>query len=142
MADILHEFPINASGEAVFAALTTTEGLDAWWTKSSSAEPWVGGIYGLYFGGGHDWRGEVVRFEPGRAFELKMFHCDQDWNGTAVCFELEPGDRTIVRFQHLGWADANQHFRISSFCWALYLRLLAKYVETGAIVPYEERQSA
>jgi hypothetical protein len=31
------------------------------------------------------------------------------------------------------------HYRTSSFCWAMYLRLLKRYVEHGEVVPYEKR---
>ena len=37
---------------------------------------------------------------------------------------------------------ANAHYRTSAFCWAMYLRLLKKYVETGEVVPYERRLEA
>ena len=29
-----------------------------------------------------------------------------------------------VRFHHCGWLTANEHFRISNHCWAMYLRIL------------------
>lgn len=44
-----------------------------------------------------------------------------------------------VLFYHTGWKEANAHYRISAFCWAMYLRLLKRYVESGERVRYEER---
>jgi uncharacterized protein YndB with AHSA1/START domain len=35
MADIFHHFPIKASSQKVFQAISTSAGLDAWWTKRS-----------------------------------------------------------------------------------------------------------
>ena len=49
---------------------------------------------------------------------------------------------THVRFWHEGWPEANAHDRTSSFCWAMYLRLLKKYVETDEVVAYERRLEA
>ncbi len=46
---------------------------------------------------------------------------------------------TQVRFSHSGWADANDHYHTSCFCWAMYLRILKRYVEHGELVPYEKR---
>jgi hypothetical protein len=57
-----------------------------------------------------------------------------------VGFELEEaGGETQVRFHHLGWPAANDHYRISCYCWAMYLRILKRYLEYGELVPYEKR---
>ena len=49
------------------------------------------------------------------------------------------GGRTWVRFKHTGWPDAGEHYRTSSHCWALYLRILRRFVEHGETVPYADR---
>lgn len=69
-----------------------------------------------------------------------MLRADADWTGTRVGFRLEsrpPG--TWVRFWHTGWQDANEHYRISCHCWAMYLRILRRYLDHGESVPYERR---
>jgi len=143
MADIYHHFPIGASSQRVFEAISLPSGLDAWWTKRSSGKPVDGAEYELWFGPEYDWRAVVYRCIPGTGFGLEMTRADDDWRGTLIHFELrEQGDVTQVQFQHLGWIEANEHFRISSFCWAMYLRLLKRYAERGEIVPYEERLQA
>jgi hypothetical protein len=50
-------------------------------------------------------------FGPGVAFELRMTHADR------------------------GWPEANGHYRTSCHCWALYLRILRRYLEFGETVP-------
>jgi uncharacterized protein YndB with AHSA1/START domain len=140
MADILHEFPINAPISSVFEAISTPAGLDEWWTKSSAGEPKQGAEFQLEFGPGHEWRADVVACEPGLRFELALTKADPDWSGTRVGFELQSnGASTSVRFSHRGWPHANEHYRISCFCWAMYLRVLRRYLEHGERVPYEER---
>ncbi|HMY76632.1 MAG TPA: SRPBCC domain-containing protein, partial [Blastocatellia bacterium] len=63
-----------------------------------------------------------------------------DWMNARVGFRLEERDgATQVRFHHTGWPEASEHYRISSFCWAMYLRLLKRYVEFGEVVPYDQR---
>jgi hypothetical protein len=39
MADIFHNFPIEATTEKVFEAISCSEGLDKWWTKGSAVNP-------------------------------------------------------------------------------------------------------
>ena len=59
MADIFHTFIINAPANKVFQGITTSEGLDNWWTKSSQENRTPGGIYNLYFGEQYNWRAIV-----------------------------------------------------------------------------------
>ena len=140
MADIFHHFLIKASRSKVFQAISTADGLDVWYTKRSSGKPVEGAEYKLWFGPEHDWRAVVSRCVADVEFELQMTSADKDWEGTRVGFHLEGKDGvTQVRFHHLDWPDANEHYRISCYCWAMYLRLLKRNVEHGEFVPYEDR---
>ncbi|MFN8646448.1 MAG: SRPBCC domain-containing protein [Gemmatimonadales bacterium] len=140
MPEILHDFPVFATPERVFAALSDPAGLDAWWSLRASGTPGPGEHYALDFGPGYAWAGVVVAYDPPRALAWEMVEADDDWRGTRVGFELaaiEGG--THVAFAHTGWPAANAHFRTSSFCWAMYLRLFKRYVEAGEVVPYARR---
>ncbi len=140
MADIFHDFPIKAPLDRVFQAVSTPQGLDCWWTQRSAGEPAEGEEFELYFGPQHDWRGRVTRCVSGSEFELEMVHADKDWMGTRVGFRLQSqAGTTLVRFHHTGWPSANEHWRISCYCWAMYLRVLRRYLEHGESVPYEKR---
>ncbi len=143
MVDIFHDFPVKAAPREVMAAFATPAGLDAWWTLRAEGRPIVGTTYRLFFGENYDWRGEVTRYLEERELEWRMVCADADWAGTRVGVELDPKDgMTWVRFAHSGWPAANEHMRTSSYCWAMYLRLLKRYVEYGEVVPYEERLDA
>ena len=140
MADIFHHFPIKASLDKVFLTLSTPAGLDSWWTKSSSGEPGQGAEYELGFGPGYEWRAVVSRCVPNAEFVLTLTSAEKDWQGTRVGFLLEEkAGLTQVSFHHTGWPEANEHYRISCYCWAMYLRLMKRYVEYGEVVPYEDR---
>jgi uncharacterized protein YndB with AHSA1/START domain len=140
MPDILQEFPIKAPVNQVFQAVSTPEGLDRWWTKRSAGEPREGSEYELWFGPEYDWRARVSRCVPDSELELEMTRADADWTGSRVGFRLEDqGGTTLVRFYHTGWPSANEHYRISCHCWALYLRILRRYLEHDEVVPYEDR---
>jgi len=54
MADILNDFPINASAQNVFQAVATPAGLDSWWTLTASGQATEGAEYELGFGPGYD----------------------------------------------------------------------------------------
>ena len=77
---------------------------------------------------------------PASAFELQVFASHEDWNETRVGFALEnKGKTTNLKFHHLGWPTANEHWRISCYCWAMYLRIMRRVLEHGESVPYERR---
>jgi len=140
MADILHAFPIKAPVHRVFEVLCSPAGLDAWWTKASAGTPGLDATYRLSFGPGYDWVGVVRRFEPSHAVEWELTDADPDWQGTRVGFVLTATPSgTEVEFAHTGWREPTRHYRISSFCWAMYLRLLKRYIETGDVVEFAER---
>ena len=140
MADILQDFPIDASPARVFQAISDPALIDQWWTLRSKGQPTVGATYDLDFGPTYQWRAVVTKSEPGAAFELRLTEADSDWVGSVVGFELSPnGSRTQVRFYHRGWPDANEHYRISTHCWAMYLSILRRHLEHGESVPYEKR---
>ena len=140
MPDIYHDFIIVAKKPAVFAAISTSRGLDEWWTETSAGEPSIGAQYQLGFGPGVDWRARVTEILTNQTFELQITGADPDWTDSRIRFDLFDGAAaTTVRFRHLGWPSNNEHYRVSCFCWAMYLRILRRYVEHGERVPYEKR---
>jgi uncharacterized protein YndB with AHSA1/START domain len=140
MADIFHNFPIETTADKIFEAIAQAEGLNEWWTKDSVANPIQSGSYTLDFGRGYVWKAVVSEYAKGKAFELKMTAADADWLGTKVGFVLlTHPDKTEVNFYHTGWPVENEHFKTSGYCWAMYLRILKRYLEFGERVPYEKR---
>lgn len=137
MPDIFQHFQVHAPASQVFRGIATPEGLDTWWTSRSSRD---GDQFTLWFGPNYEWRGVVSRSVPDREFELTLTRADDDWRGTKVGFVLDESQgTTTARFHHTGWPESNDHFRISCYCWAMYLRLLKRHVELGEVVPFENR---
>jgi uncharacterized protein YndB with AHSA1/START domain len=140
MADILQDFPIKVPASRVFRAVSDPAELDQWWTVSSAGDPRLGADYRLIFGPEYDWKARVARCTPDKEFEFELTRADSEWLGTRVGFQLEDnGNVTQVRFHHLGWPTESEHYRISCHCWAMYLRILRRYLEHGETVPYERR---
>ena len=140
MADILHDLPIRASVAQVFDAISKPAGFNAWWTLGAQGESQLGADYALVFGSEYNWRARVTRCIRDREFALVVTQASNDWVGTTIAFTLEARkDDTWLRFAHTGWGRITEHYRVSSYCWAMYLRILKRYIEYGESVPYERR---
>jgi uncharacterized protein YndB with AHSA1/START domain len=143
MATIYHDFNIRAEQSAVFELLSTAAGLDHWWTQHCSGKSQLGSTFELSFGEGYVWTALVTKLIPDQEFELTMIKADSDWEGTRIGFQIEQGPGSvIIRFSHQGWPAENQHYRLSSYCWAMYLRLAKRFLEKGERFPFENRLSA
>lgn len=142
MPDIFHHFPINASPEEVFHIISTPEGLDKWWSNKASGHPALEQTFQLNFGPLYNWSAVVSKYEVNHEFELILVDADEDWINSKVGFKLETqNNSTVVQFYHTGWKTVNDHFKISSFCWAMYLRIMKRHLEFGELIPYEMRLS-
>jgi uncharacterized protein YndB with AHSA1/START domain len=143
------EIWIGADRETVFDALTTRDGLNAWWGEAlSAAEP--GGVVAFDHGLGEPLRMRVVELVPG---ERIVWRCvteytdpgmpGTEWLGTRIAFDLVPvGDGpehawmraklgigpegTILRFRHDGWADEARWFGFCAEAWGVTLAGLAE----------------
>lgn len=131
MVDIVHRVGIKASREAVFAALTTLEGIAGWWTRDLSGDAGQGGAVEVRFGPGTI----GLRVRETRAPEWVLWDMvDQpaEWVGTQVTWELRTaGDYTIVLFGHRGWREPVEFMYHCSTKWAIFLMSLKQLVETG-----------
>lgn len=140
MADIFHSFPINSPIENVFQLISTPTGIDKWWTKTTTGKTEIGEMYHLFFEPDYNWTAIITKYIPNKEFELMMQTADKDWNGSKVGFRLiDKNKMTEVHFYHTGWKEDNEHYRISSFCWAMYLRILKRNLEFGEFVQYSDR---
>ncbi|MFZ1751812.1 MAG: SRPBCC domain-containing protein [Saprospiraceae bacterium] len=140
MADIFFNFPINAPIDKVYNTVSTPEGLDKWWTKASKGNVAIGETFHFHFEPDYHWTAVVSKHLTNKEFELTMQISDEDWQGSKVGFCLTDKDNiTEIQFYHSGWKEDNEHFRISNFCWAMYLRILKRNIEFGEFVDYADR---
>lgn len=140
--DIEHELVVAAPIARVFHCFDTADGLSAWWTDSAVVDPVIGGTCRFGFDAEHQWSGVIRVYDPPHVIEWEMTDTAPmaDWMGTRVGARLTAeGAHTRLHFHHRGWDGATAHHRISSFCWAMYLRLLARHCTTGEFIPYARR---
>ena len=139
MVDILHRIGTTAPLDDVYAALSTIDGLAAWWTEDTKGKDEVGGVIEFRFKdapppGGF---GMLVREnEPGRRVVWEVVGGEQEWIGTTIHFELSTeDDYTIVLFSHRGWREPVPFMHHCSTKWATFLISLKQLVETGTGEP-------
>ena len=138
MVDILHKVGIKSSStNDVYKALTTNEGLSAWWTDGTQGENKEGGVIQFRFGtrGGFDMK--VLELQPDRHVEWKVIDGPQEWIGTKIIFELrQEGDWTLLFFKHEGWKEPIEFMYHCSTKWGVFLLSLKWLIETGKGAPY------
>ena len=140
METVFHSFFFISPSKDVFEAISTPDGLNSWWSKTCAGNAALGEEYQMGFGPGYDdWCAVISKYSP-REFELTFENAMEDWIGTRVGFVLtDKNDATNVEFYHSGWSSQSEHFKISSYCWAMCLRLLRRFVELGEVVEFDNR---
>ena len=137
MPDILHRVGIEKSSlNDVYDALTTREGLAAWWTDNTQGETNVGGVLRFRFrAGGFDMK--VLELHPAESVLWEVVDGPEEWIGTRVSWELkQEGDYTIVLFRHQGWKELVEFMHHCSTKWAIFLMSLKSLLETGKGAPH------
>ena len=139
MPDILHKVGIKSSSpNAVYRALTTVDGLSAWWTTSTQGESRVGNVLRFRFGdGGFDMK--VLELDPDRRVLWQVVDGPEEWIGTRIGFDIaQRGDWTVVLFKHAGWKEPVEFMHHCSTKWGVFLLSLKALVETGKGRPWPD----
>src|SRR5262245_33738577 len=141
MVDILHRIGATAGPDKVYDALTTQDGLAAWWTTDTTGEGVVGNTIKFRFGdtGGFDMK--VLDQRPNEWVEWEVTDGPAEWIGTHVSFELKrEGDYTIVLFKQEGWREPVEFMSHCSTKWSTFLMSLKQFVETGTGAPHRSEE--
>lgn len=140
MFDIVHELTIATSPAAVYAAVTTAEGLAGWLTTDVATSGELGSD--AVFGFESHTVTMTMRIDAVDAPELVQWTCidgPDEWAGTSVAFRIEPDandpSSSVVRLWHGNWEYENGVMPRVSFRWALELDSLRRYLETGTGSP-------
>jgi len=134
MFSIHHEIDISGPRAAIMKAISTPDGINAWWTKRCSGRLLVGELFNFYFSDDYSWWAYVSEYVEDKKVAYEMCDADQDWNDTLLSFEIKPmqgGAHCRLCFEHSRWKEQNNHFHRTDKCWGDYFQNLKKYVETG-----------
>jgi uncharacterized protein YndB with AHSA1/START domain len=131
MAELRHQITIQAVPAKVHEALTTEEGLRAWWTADAAAEAKVGGKAEFGFNRRRTvFRMTIDALEPGKRVVWSCQGEPTEWNGTILTWDLAGEDSaTIVRFNHSGWRAVTELYAICNSSWGELMHRLKDYVE-------------
>ena len=140
-AEIRHETFVRAPRERVYDALTTAEGLDAWFTTGAEVEPRPGGVMHWRW---RDWGPDDVTDEDvGQVLEaIRPERFVFQWHGsrdpehpTTVELDFEVrGEGTVVRLRETGYPDTPGGRAGLANCaagWGEALTHVKVYVEHG-----------
>ena len=138
--DILHRVGIKAPLDEVYKALTTREGLAAWWTNNTQGDSKVGAVLQFRFSaggveiGGFDMK--VLELRPSTRVLWQVVEGPEEWVGTKISFDLrQEGEYAIVLFKHQGWKEPVEFMHHCSTKWATFLLSLKSLLETGKGAP-------
>jgi uncharacterized protein YndB with AHSA1/START domain len=135
MAEIKLNLVIKATPEKIYEAITTQEGLANWWAKRTVAKPDVGFVNQFTFGN-YQKEIEVTKLIPNKTVEWKCISAIEEWIGTDISFDIEKKDeRTILRFTHAGWKAITDTYGVCTYDWAMFMKSLKSYSETGTGTP-------
>ena len=133
-APLVHQVNVKATPETIYKAISTTEGLGAFWTSESTAESKVGSIASFGFGGPTQ-RMRVDELVPGKRVKWTGLADFPNWGDTTVSWDISPTEsgETSVTFRHGDWPGSVSQDDLGSinYTWGLIVERLKEYAETG-----------
>lgn len=158
MPNINHAVLIAVPAHRVYAAITSSQGLSAWWTPNVLAEAKEGSLVRFPFGAQYYKEMRIIDLVPDK---LVAWHCTagaDEWVGTDLNFKLNQTDRgtilrahpelqgqleqaageelTILRFCHNNWRGETLMYAECNYTWGSFMRSLKRYCETGNGTPW------
>ncbi|HYG00804.1 MAG TPA: SRPBCC domain-containing protein [Chryseosolibacter sp.] len=164
MPNIHHAVVIVADAEKVYRAITSEEGLSAWWTPYTKATPEPGSISRFNFGQDYFKEMKITEMTPNEHVQWACLKGADEWIGTTISFILNEGDKkdllylhpeatdqilqnvkdgnaTLLTMHHGNWRQYSPMFAECNYTWGQFLRSLKLYCETGNGQPWPGQHS-
>lgn len=141
METIYHYFIVEASRDAVYAAVSSVYGIKNWWADSVTGKYEQGKIIRIVFSDDMFIELEILVINQDEYLEWTCSDGPLDWKGTILSFTFEEIDlnNTVVKFKHSSWREMNDFFGECNFHWAHFLRSLKMFCETGKGLPFSTK---
>ena len=137
MHSLDHEITIGADPSTVYRALTTLDGIQAWFTPATTGQGEPGSSWDMSFPGSStrfEW--EVEAAQPDVLVAWRCLAGPGEAMGTTVIFRLQPvAGGTALTFTHRGWPHTAGNFTRCNTLWGGLLHHLQRYAESGAAAP-------
>jgi len=139
-------FTVDQTPEAVFAAINNVRG---WWSGDldGSTEA-LGDEFTYRYQDIHYSKQKITESIPGRKVVwhvldgyLKFTRDTKEWTGTDITFEISKnGDKTDVRFTHVGLSPDHECFDVCANAWGFYINgSLRNLIATGQGQPNDKQ---
>lgn len=118
---------VEQSPEEVFDAVTNVRG---WWSEEiEGRSDKLGAEFKYHYGDLHRSTQRITELEPGKKVawhivdaRINFVKDKNEWNGTDVVFEItRKGDKTELRFTHVGLVPAIECYGKCSGAWGFYV---------------------
>ena len=138
MPNICLTFGTTTPAPKILDALTSLDGLAAWWTQETTGDPTLGGTVEFTFGGNGGFDMRVIK-NNSQQVHWECTKGPDDWLGTHIEFDIQNKEtHNQVMFRHAGWGSENPFFHHCSTKWATFLLSLRDYIEHGKGQPYPD----
>jgi hypothetical protein len=137
-------FTVDQTPEEAFAAITNVRG---WWSgEIEGSTDTLGSRFSYRYQDIHRSTQEITELVPGRRVVwhvvdgyLNFARDTTEWKGTDIAFDIaRRGDKTEVRFTHIGLVPAFECFDNCSSAWSFYVtESLRNLITTGQGQPNE-----
>jgi uncharacterized protein YndB with AHSA1/START domain len=134
MPDIMHLIRFEAAPENVFAALTSAEGVRAWWTADADLDREVGGVGEFrFYGGAQVTRIRIDELAPPRRVAWTVVDSFRpEWIGSTITFDLRPSKSgTELLFAQRGYPKADENYAVCTTGWGIYFSRLQRHLDAG-----------
>jgi hypothetical protein len=145
--DFTTSFLVDQSSEEVFDAINDVR---AWWSgEIDGSTDKLGEVFTYRYKDIHRSTQKITELVPGKRVvwhvteaQLNFVEDKNEWNGTEVVFEIaSKGDKTEVRFTHVGLVPAFECYGGCSGAWGFYINdSLRNFIATGKGQPNEKKK--
>ena len=114
---------------------------ERWWSQAIEGDTGkLGAVFYYHYQDVHRCTFKITEFVPGKKVVWHVLHnyfnfvTDKtEWNGTDIVFEIaKKGDKTEVRFTHVGLVPAYECYGVCSDAWGSYINgSLRNLIDTG-----------
>ena len=142
MKKIIHFARIHAAPDKVYRALTTRDGLAAWWSTVVDVQDGVGGLVDFRFAGDFNPVMQVTLLEPGQRVEWKCVNGHDNWKNNTFSFQLKDvnAETGLMFVQEYAQELSDEVYGTYNFNWGYYLGSLKRLCEEGIGTPFEASQ--
>lgn len=140
--DYTTSFTVDQTPEEVFKAINNVRG---WWSGEITGNTdKLGAEFTYGVQGVHRSKQRITEFVAGKRVVWRVLDADlsftkdkSEWKGTEIVFQIaRKGDKTEVRFTHVGLVPAYECYKNCSNAWGLLVNgNLRRLVETGEAQP-------